>query len=72
MNGIDKAYKHVIAFLLQPHFRDPYMDKHVGITLYSKPLSLFMFSFNGYFKTSISLNRAEVWVEEGYKYEDDK
>lgn len=72
MNGIDKAYKNVTSFLLQPHFRDTFLDKRIAIALYSTPLYLYIFAGYDYFKATVTLNRKSLWAEEGYKYEDDK
>jgi hypothetical protein len=33
-------------------------------------MSLYIFAGgHGYFKATVSLNREELWIEEGYKYE---
>lgn len=69
---INQAYKHATAFLLQPHFRDEFLDKHLAIALYSNPLSLYIFVNNIYFKADIKQNRKPLWEEEGYKHEDGK
>jgi hypothetical protein len=70
MNKVNKAYKHITTFLLQPHSRDEFLDEHIAIALYNPPMSLYIFAGgHGYFKATVSLNREELWIEEGYKYE---
>ena len=69
---VKKAYKHITAFLLQPHIRDKFIDNNLGIALYNLPMSLLLFTSFDYYKADISSNRQILWVEEGHKYEDDK
>lgn len=67
---IKEAYKNVTAFLLQPHFRDQFIDKNLAIALYNTPLSLYIFAYGDYYKADISQNRKILWMEEGHKYEE--
>lgn len=69
---IEKAYKNVSAFLLQPHIRDQFLDNHLAIALYNTPLSLYIFVSSIYFKADIKQNRKLLWEEEGYKHENGK
>lgn len=66
---VKEAYKNVTAFLLQPHFRDQFVDKHLAIALYNTPLSLYIFVCSDFCKADISRNRKILWIEEGHKYE---
>lgn len=67
---IKEAYKNVTAFLLQPHFRDIFMDRDLAVAMYNTPLSLYIFVCNDFFKADISRNRKILWIEEGRKYEE--
>ena len=69
---VEKAYKNVTAFLLQPYIRDQFLDERIAIALYNPPMSLYIFVGYDYFKATVSSNRKDLWAEEGYKYEDDK
>ena len=66
---VKKAYKSVTAFLLQPHFRDQFLDKNLAIAMYNTPLSLYIFVCRDYYKADISQNRKALWLEEGRKYD---
>ena len=68
---IREAYKHVTAFLLQPHIRDQFLDEQIAIAFYNPPMSLYLFVGYGYFKATVSNNRKDLWAEEGYRCEED-
>lgn len=69
---VNKAYKNIVSFLWQPHHRDEFLDERLAIGFYSNPLSLYIHVNSGYFLVHIQQDRKTLWIEEGYKYENDK